>query len=191
MSLLPFATLAQLPQLLAAIAQSRTFRLTKGDLTAEVTSNSGETWQENLIQSGSLHKGRAWFILVISHFCQSHFCHFRFLMIFASVAVVTMRNGKAKGILEGWGKCDDIEWQRNCIHAGLVEVSLGIISCVEVGIIASCNLYKIFQGFIIFFLRICFRIVKHWISILPESEKCQKKQTGNKNFENPKTKTSA
>ena len=43
MSLLPFATLAQLPQLLAAIAQGRTFRLTKGDLTAEVTSNSGET----------------------------------------------------------------------------------------------------------------------------------------------------
>ena len=43
MSLLPFATLAQLPQMLAAIAQNRTFRLTKGDLTAEVTSNSGET----------------------------------------------------------------------------------------------------------------------------------------------------
>ena len=57
MSLLPFATLAQLPQMLAAIAQGRTFRLTKGDLTAEVTSNSGETWKENLIQSGSLHKG--------------------------------------------------------------------------------------------------------------------------------------
>ena len=50
----------QLPQLLAAIAQGRTFRLTKGDLTAEVTSNSGETWQGNLIQSGSLHKGWAW-----------------------------------------------------------------------------------------------------------------------------------
>ena len=41
--LFAFATLAQLPQLLAAIAQGRTFRLTKGDLTAEVTSNSGET----------------------------------------------------------------------------------------------------------------------------------------------------
>jgi len=35
--------LAQLPQMLAAIAQGRTFRLTKGDLTAEVTSNFGET----------------------------------------------------------------------------------------------------------------------------------------------------
>ena len=55
--LFAFATLAQLPQMLAAIAQGRTFRLTKGDLTAEVTSNSGETRQENLIQSGSLHKG--------------------------------------------------------------------------------------------------------------------------------------
>ena len=66
MSLLPFATLAQLPQMLAAIAQGRTFRLTKGDLTAEVTSNSGETRQENLIQSGSLHKGWAWFF-VFSH----------------------------------------------------------------------------------------------------------------------------
>ena len=31
--LFAFATLAQLPQLLAAIAQGRTFRLTKGDLT--------------------------------------------------------------------------------------------------------------------------------------------------------------
>ena len=62
MSLLPFATLAQLSQMLAAIAQGRTFRLTKGDLTAEVTSNSGETWQENLIQSGSLHKGWAWLL---------------------------------------------------------------------------------------------------------------------------------
>ena len=41
MSLVSFATLAQLPQMLAAIAQGRTFRLTKGDLTAEVTSNSG------------------------------------------------------------------------------------------------------------------------------------------------------
>ena len=41
--LLAFATLAQLPQLLAATTQGRTFRLTKGDLTAEVTSNSGET----------------------------------------------------------------------------------------------------------------------------------------------------
>lgn len=41
--LFAFATLAQLPQMLAAIAQGRTFRLTKGDLTAEVTSNSGET----------------------------------------------------------------------------------------------------------------------------------------------------
>ena len=39
MSLLPFATLAQLPQLLAAIAQGRTFRLTKGDLTAEVVTH--------------------------------------------------------------------------------------------------------------------------------------------------------
>ena len=93
--LFAFATLAQLPQMLAAIAQGRTFRLTKGDLTAEVTSNSGETWQENLIHSGSLHKGWAWLFcivvkavkldfwwssqdLVISHFCQSHFCHFRF-----------------------------------------------------------------------------------------------------------------
>ena len=77
--LFAFATLAQLPQLLAAIAQGRTFRLTKGDLTAEVTSNSGETWQENLIQSGSLHKGWAW-LFYFCHFCQSHFCHFRFLM---------------------------------------------------------------------------------------------------------------
>ena len=34
--LFAFATLAQLPQMLAAIAQGRTFRLTKGDLTAEV-----------------------------------------------------------------------------------------------------------------------------------------------------------
>ena len=50
--------------MLAAIAQGRTFRLTKGDLTAEVASNSGETWQENLIQSGSLHKGWAWFFIV-------------------------------------------------------------------------------------------------------------------------------
>ncbi len=31
--LFAFATLAQLPQMLAAIAQGRTFRLTKGDLT--------------------------------------------------------------------------------------------------------------------------------------------------------------
>ena len=65
MSLLPFATLAQLPQMLAAIAQGRTLRLTKGDLTAEVTSNSGETWQENLIQSGSLHKGWAYDIILL------------------------------------------------------------------------------------------------------------------------------
>ena len=41
--LFAFVTLSQLPQMLAAIAQVRTFRLTKGDLTAEVTSNSGET----------------------------------------------------------------------------------------------------------------------------------------------------
>ncbi len=63
--LFAFATLAQLPQMLAAIAQGRTFRLTKGDLTAEVTSNSGETWQENLIQSGSLHKGWAWLYCIV------------------------------------------------------------------------------------------------------------------------------
>ena len=43
MSLVSFATLALLPQMLAATTQGRTFRLTKGDLTAEVTSNSGET----------------------------------------------------------------------------------------------------------------------------------------------------
>lgn len=41
--LFAFATLALLPKMLAAIAQGRTFRLTKGDLTAEVASNSGET----------------------------------------------------------------------------------------------------------------------------------------------------
>ena len=41
--LFAFATLALLPQLLAATSKGRTFRLTKGDLTAEVTSNSGET----------------------------------------------------------------------------------------------------------------------------------------------------
>ena len=39
MSLLPFATLALRPQMLAAIAQGRTFRLTKGDLTAEVVTH--------------------------------------------------------------------------------------------------------------------------------------------------------
>ena len=54
--LFAFATLAQLPQLLAAIAQGRTFRLTKGDLTGM-----------------SL-------ILYCGHFCQSHFCHFQHLM---------------------------------------------------------------------------------------------------------------
>lgn len=37
--LLSFATLAQLPQTLKAIAQGRTIRLTKGDLTAEVKSD--------------------------------------------------------------------------------------------------------------------------------------------------------
>ena len=37
--LFAFATLAQLPQMLAAIAQGRTFRLTKGDLTAEVVTH--------------------------------------------------------------------------------------------------------------------------------------------------------
>ena len=69
MSLLSFATLALLSQMLAAIAQGRTFRLTKSDLTAEV------------------------FVKVI-------FVIFDFLMnLFASVAVVTMRNGKANGIL--------------------------------------------------------------------------------------------
>lgn len=40
--LLAFATLAQLPQLLASIAKGRTFRLTKGDITAEVVAG-GET----------------------------------------------------------------------------------------------------------------------------------------------------
>ena len=44
---------------------------------------------------------------------------------------------------------------------------------------------------VIFFFRICFRIVKCWISTLPKSKKYQKKQTGNKNFKNPKMKTSA
>ena len=38
--LFAFATLAQLPQMLAAIAQGRTFRLTKGDLTAEVVTHA-------------------------------------------------------------------------------------------------------------------------------------------------------
>ena len=49
----------------------------------------------------------------------------------------------------------------------------------------------IHNGFNIFFIRICFRIVKCWISTLPKSKKYQKKQTGNKNFKNPKMKTSA
>lgn len=37
--LLTFATLAQLPQLLKTITQGRTIRLTKGDMTAEVTND--------------------------------------------------------------------------------------------------------------------------------------------------------
>ena len=39
-SLVSFATLALLSQMLAAIAQGRTFRLTKGDLTAEVVTHA-------------------------------------------------------------------------------------------------------------------------------------------------------
>jgi len=53
------------------------------------------------------------------------------------------------------------------------------------------NVLSLKLAIMIFFLRICSRIVKCWISTLPESEKCQKKQTGNKNFKNPKMKTSA
>lgn len=37
--LLTFATLAQLPQQLKTITQGRTIRLTKGDMTAEVTND--------------------------------------------------------------------------------------------------------------------------------------------------------
>ena len=105
--------------------------------------------------------------------------------LFASVAVVTMINGKANGILEGWGKCDDIEWQGNCIHAGLVEVSLGIISCVEVGITASCSLFKIFQGFIIFFLRICFSSCKALNINTPQKRKRTKETNWKQKFQKP------
>ena len=107
------------------------------------------------------------------------------------IAVATMRNGKANGILEGWGKCDDIEWQGNCIHAGLVEVSLGIISCVEVGITASCSLFKIFQGFIIFFLRICFSSCKALNINTPQKRKRPKETNWKQKFQKPKMKTSA
>ena len=55
--LFAFATLALLPQMLAAIAQGRTFRLTKGDLT-----------------------GMSLILYCCGHFCQSHFCHFQHLM---------------------------------------------------------------------------------------------------------------